>query len=113
MFKAGRIVYIDGSESHSKSDKARQFQEWFPAVATPDFEGSFDERVSPLRDILADRTDWSLIGSSDGGLMATLFASDHESQLRMLALLSPGLMFDPFASLSTPTRISVPTILIH
>ena len=113
MFDTSRLVYIHGSESDSNSGKARQFWEWFPGMVTPDFKGSFDEWMMQLCEILSDKTNWTLIGSSYGGLIATVFALEHEPQLRKLILLAPALTLDPVASLSKPTRISVPTILIH
>jgi alpha-beta hydrolase superfamily lysophospholipase len=113
MLDTSRLMYIHGSESDSNSGKARQFREWFPGMVTPDFKGSFDERMGQLRSILSDTTGWTLIGSSYGGLMATVFALDHEPQLRKLILLAPALTLDPLASLSKPGTISVPTVLIH
>jgi pimeloyl-ACP methyl ester carboxylesterase len=113
MLNTSRLVYIHGSESDSNSGKARQFREWFPGMVTPNFTGSFDDRMVQLDQILSGQTGWTLIGSSYGGLMATVFALDHESQLRKLVLLAPALMLEPLASLPQPARISVPTILIH
>lgn len=102
-----RLIYIHGSESDSHSGKARQFRERFPGMLTPDFTGSFEERMIQLRDILADRGGWTLIGSSYGGLMATVFTLEHEGQVRKLILL------DPIGPLPEPGPISVPTTLIH
>ena len=113
MLVTSSILYIHGSDSDSTSGKARQFREWLPGMVTPDFKGSFDERMSQLYSITSNKTDWTLIGSSYGGLMATVFALDHESQLRKLILLAPALMLEPLASLSTPAPVSVPTTLIH
>jgi len=113
MLDPSRLMYIHGSESNSNSGKARQFREWFPGMVTPDFKGSFDERMSQLHGMISDTTGWTLIGSSYGGLMATVFALDHESQLRKLVLLAPALTLDPLASISQLATISVPTILIH
>jgi len=113
MLDPSRLMYIHGSENNSNSGKARQFREWFPGMVTPDFKGSFDERMSQLYGMISDTTGWTLIGSSYGGLMATVFALDHESQLRKLVLLAPALTLDPLASISQPAMISVPTILIH
>jgi pimeloyl-ACP methyl ester carboxylesterase len=107
------LVYLHGSESDSNSGKARLFREWFPGMLTPDFTGSFDERMAQLRSILSDKTDWTLIGSSYGGLMGTIFTLDHEAQVRKLILLAPALTLDPLASLANPKPVSVPTILIH
>ena len=113
MLVTSSILYIHGSDSDSTSGKARQFREWLPGMVTPDFKGSFDERMSQLYSITSNKTDWTLIGSSYGGLMATVFALDHESQLRKLILLAPALMLEPLASLSTPAPVSVRTTLIH
>ena len=113
MLIASSILYIHGSDSDSNSGKARQFREWLPGMVTPDFKGSFDERMSQLYSITSNKTNWTLIGSSYGGLMATVFALDHESQLRKLVLLAPALTLEPLASLSTPAPVSVPTTLIH
>jgi pimeloyl-ACP methyl ester carboxylesterase len=108
-----RLIYIHGSESNSNSGKARLFREWFPGMLTPDFTGTFEERMAQLHTILADQTDWTLIGSSYGGLMGTVFTLDHETQVRKLILLAPALTLDPLASLSDPQPVSVPTTLIH
>ena len=108
-----RLIYIHGSESNSNSGKARLFREWFPGMLTPDFLGSFDERMAQLHMVLADKTDWTLIGSSYGGLMGTVFTLDNATRVRKLILLAPALTLDPLASLSDPQRVTVPTILIH
>lgn len=113
MLDTSRLIYIHGSESDSNSGKARQFREWFPGMVTPDFKGSLDERMSQLHSILADKKDWTLIGSSYGGLMAALFTMDHETQVRKLVLLAPALTLDPLASLPKPMPVSVPAIIIH
>ena len=108
-----KLIYLHGSESNSNSGKARLFREWFPGMLTPDFIGSFDERMLQLYAILSDKTDWALIGSSYGGLMGTIFTLAHATQVRKLILLAPALTLDPLASLSNPQLVSVPTTLIH
>ena len=113
MLDNSRLIYLHGSESDNNSGKARLFREWFPGMLTPDFTGSFAERMAQLRAILEDVTGWTLIGSSYGGLMGTIFTLDHEPQVRKLILLAPALMLDPLASLPDPKPVSVPTIIIH
>ena len=116
-----RLVYLHGSESNSNSGKARLFREWFPGMLTPDFTGAYEERMKQLREILSDKTDWTLIGSSYGGLMATIFTVNHEAQVRKLILLAPALTLEPLVSLLDPSTrsgrrlqpVSVPTIIIH
>jgi predicted esterase len=82
-------------------------------MLTPDFTGSFEERMSQLTSILADKTDWTLIGASYGGLMRATFTLDHPTQVRKLVLLASALMLDPIASLVQPKPVSVPTIVVH
>ncbi len=41
-------------------------------MLTPDFTGSFEERMTQLIPILGDKKDWTIIGSSFGGLMGTV-----------------------------------------
>ena len=113
MFDVKRLIYLHGSESDSNSGKARQFHEWFPGMLTPDFKGSFDERMSQLHSILSDKTGWTIIGSSFGGLMGTVFTLEHATQVRKLILLAPALMFEPLTSCSDLKPVSVPTIVIH
>lgn len=110
---ARRLVYLHGLESDSHSGKARQFREWFPGMLTPDFKGSFEERMTQLEPILADGSDWTIIGSSFGGLMGTVYTLDHATRARKLILLAPALTLPPLASRSDLEPVSVPTILIH
>ncbi|MGB8981087.1 MAG: alpha/beta fold hydrolase [Anaerolineales bacterium] len=113
MLDTSRLIYLHGSESDSNSGKARLFREWFPGMLTPDFTGSFDERMRQLYSILTDQKDWVPIGSSYGGLMGTMFTLEHPDQVRKLVLLAPALMLDPLASLPQPKPVPVPTIVIH
>jgi pimeloyl-ACP methyl ester carboxylesterase len=107
-----RIIYLHGLESTSQSGKARQFAEKFPGMITPDFTGSFEERMKQLKPILGRKKNWTIIGSSFGGLMGATFTLDHPTQVRKLVLLAPALILEPFASrLLTP--VSVPTIIVH
>ena len=111
--ETSRLIYLHGLESDSNSGKARLFREWFPGILTPDFKGSFEERMSQLRPILADKDDWTLIGSSFGGLMGTVFTCEHPTQVRKLVLLAPALLRSHFASYLDLEPVSAPTIIIH
>lgn len=108
-----RLIYLHGLESDSNSGKACLFREWFPGMLTPDFKGSFEERMAQLNPILADRDDWTLIGSSFGGLMGTVYTCKHPTRVRKLILLAPALLHDPFGSFLDLQPVSVPTIIIH
>jgi pimeloyl-ACP methyl ester carboxylesterase len=113
MMDTSRLIYLHGSDSNSNSGKARLFRQWFPGMLTPDFSGPFEERMAQLHTILSDQTGWTLIGSSYGGLMGTIFTLDYETRVRKLILLAPALTLNPLASLPNPKPVSVPTILIH
>jgi len=102
MIDNSRLIYLHGLESDSNSGKARLFREWFPGMLTPDFSGSFDERMSQLYPILSKNTDWTLIGSSFGGLMGATFTCDHPTQVRKLILLAPRADASSFRFLSGP-----------
>ena len=107
------LVYLHGSDSNSNSGKARLFREWFPGMLTPDFIGTFDERMTQLYSILSNKIDWTLIGSSYGGLMGTIFTLEHATQVRKLILLAPALTLEPLALRADLQPVSVPTHLIH
>lgn len=108
-----RIIYLHGLESTSQSGKARQFAEKFPGMVTPDFTGSFEERMEQLKPILGRKKNWTIIGSSFGGLMGTVFTCEHPTQVRKLILLAPALLRDQFASYLDLEPVSVPTIIVH
>ncbi|GAB4456764.1 MAG: hypothetical protein Kow0070_07470 [Anaerolineales bacterium] len=108
-----RLIYLHGLESDSNSGKARLFREWFPGMLTPDFKGSFEERMTQLEPILAAKENWTIIGSSFGGLMGTVYTCKHPARIRKLVLLAPALLRDPFGSYLDLEPVSVPTILIH
>jgi hypothetical protein len=108
-----RIIYLHGLESTSQSGKARQFAEKFPGMVTPDFTGEFEERMAQLKPILGRKKNWTIIGSSFGGLMGTVFTCKHPTQVRKLILLAPALLKEPFGSYLDLEPISVPTVIIH
>ena len=108
-----KLIYLHGSESDSNSGKARQFREWFPGLLTPDFTGSFEERMIQLTPILADKSDWTIIGSSYGGLMGTVYACKNPTRVRKFILLAPALLREPFGSFLDVQPASVPVTVIH
>jgi len=108
-----KLIYLHGLESTSQSGKAHRFAEKFPGMLTPDFTGPFEERMAQLYSILLDRDDWTVIGSSFGGLMGAVFTLNDPEQVRKLILLAPALMLEPFASIPDPKPVSVPTVIVH
>jgi len=113
MIDRSKIIYLHGLESSSQSGKAQQFAKKYPGMASPDFTGSFEERMEQLFPILGDQSGWTIIGSSFGGLMGTVFTCRHPSQVRKLILLAPALLLDPFGQYLNLESVTVPTIIIH
>jgi pimeloyl-ACP methyl ester carboxylesterase len=113
MIDNSKVIYLHGLESTSQSGKARQFAQKFPGMLTPDFTGSFEERMEQLLPILGDQKEWTIIGSSFGGLMGTVFTCEHPTQVRKLILLAPALLRDQFASYLNLQPVSVPTVIVH
>lgn len=84
-------VFIHGVDSSAQGTKGRFFQERYPEMIVEDFSGTFAERMAKLSDLLAGRDDLILVGSSYGGLMASVFACHTEKKIRKLILLAPAL----------------------
>ncbi len=77
-----------------------------------DFGGSLGERMDKLEALLADKMSLIVVGSSFGGLMAAIFASKNQNNVRRLILLAPALSseeFEPYVA----QRIHTPAIIFH
>ncbi len=112
MFNPTRLIFLHGLESSSQGEKAVLLRSLFPGISTPDFTGSLAERMAQLYSILGDKTGWTIIGSSFGGLIGALFTCQHPGQVRKLILLAPALSLPEFAE-HLPAPVDVPTIIIH
>jgi pimeloyl-ACP methyl ester carboxylesterase len=102
--------FLHGLESSSKGTKGRWFAEHFPKMIIPDFSGDLSCRVQSLKRLCGDLQNITLIGSSFGGLMATIFAMEHAAQCSRLILLAPALNFPEFVL--PAVKIAIPTKLI-
>jgi pimeloyl-ACP methyl ester carboxylesterase len=105
-------MFLHGLDSSSQGIKATHLRQLFPQILTPDFQGSLEERMFQLTQIIGRKRNWTLIGSSLGGLMAAHFACWHPSQVRKMILLAPALTWPDFVA-SPPPPIDVPVILYH
>ena len=112
MLNPSRILFIHGSDSNSQTYKAQVLRGIFPEIVVPDFTGPLGARMAQLEAIIGDQDDWTLIGSSLGGLMAALFTTRHPDQVRKLVLLAPALNLPEFTR-HMPKPVTVPTLLIH
>ncbi len=90
-------IFIHGLESNNQGTKAVYFRKNFPGMLTPNFPGSLDDRMAKLRALLSGKSDIILVGSSFGGLMASIFAMENEPRVKRLILLAPAINLIEFA----------------
>lgn len=105
-------IFIHGLESSSQGVKGRYFKERFPDMVIPDFTGSLEQRMETLRKALKNKTNIVIVGSSYGGLMATLFAMEQKDKVSRLILLAPAINYLDVAT-EQPRRIDVPVWIYH
>jgi len=89
-------AFIHGLESSSQGVKGVFFRERYPDMIIEDFVGPFDQRMEKLYKLLSDKANLLLVGSSYGGLMATVYAYNNEEKIKQLILLAPALNIDEF-----------------
>ena len=107
------MIFLHGLESSSQTYKAGVIRDSFPELIVPDFTGPLKQRMKALYPILGDKKDWTIIGSSFGGLLGAIFTCEHPDQVRKQVLLAPALMLPEFASFLGRGPVSVPTTIIH
>jgi len=103
-------VFLHGLESSNQGTKSIYFREKYPDMIIPNFTGDLDTRMARLNEILAGKSELILVGSSFGGLMASLYAIDHKDRVKRLILLAPALNWialnlNPLPRISSPVRI--------
>ncbi len=103
-------LFLHGLDSSSKGTKGRWFTDNFPEMIIPDFSGTLSERMKQLEAICAQKKELVMVGSSFGGLMATLFAIKKPQACAKLILLAPALNFEEYVPPEKP--ITVPTLLV-
>jgi len=81
-------------------------------MLVPDFSGSFSERMEKLYGILSNKSEILLVGSSYGGLMASIFTLENSSRVQGLTLLAPAINLDEFNDCRELTT-DVPTTVYH
>jgi len=84
-------IFIHGLESSNQGTKAVFFRNRYPDMILPTFQGPLTERMEELRRVLSGTSSLRIVGSSFGGLMATLFAMEHPSRVTRLILLAPAI----------------------
>ena len=106
-------IFIHGLDSSNQGTKARFFREKYPDMIIPNFDGSLQERMKKLEQVLEGEENIRLVGSSFGGLMATIFAMDHTSRVAALVLLAPALNMLQFVPGREMRPITIPVTLYH
>ena len=107
------MIFLHGLESSSQTYKASVMRKSYPELIVPDFAGPLDARMEALYPILGDKKDWTIIGSSFGGLMGAIFTCERPDQVQKQFLLAPALMVPEFAFYLDREPVSVPTTIIH
>jgi len=115
------IIFIHGLESSGHGFKGNLFRKLIPEIIAPDFTAFTPEipletllktRMNELENILMNKTNWIIIGSSFGGLMACIFTLQNPKRVELLVLLAPFLNTD-LLQVKQYLPIDVPTIIYH
>jgi pimeloyl-ACP methyl ester carboxylesterase len=115
------LIFVHGLESSGKGFKGRLLKNLFPNILTPDFKAFdlnismyelLDYRMKELNDILALKKSWIIIGSSFGGLMATLYTLQNPGHIKRLILLAPFLKSRKLKPFLKKT-VDIPVIVFH
>ena len=105
-------VFIHGLDSSSRGTKGCFFRERYPGMFIEDYTGPLEERMAKLKRDLSGKRNLILVGSSYGGLMATIFACRNETRVRRLILLAPALGHADFGACSRQP-LQIPVTLYH
>jgi pimeloyl-ACP methyl ester carboxylesterase len=105
-------IFIHGLESGNQGTKSIFFRKKYPDMIIPNFMGDLQERMEKLRAILSGKSGIRLVGSSFGGLMASLFALEHEARVERMILLAPAINLKEFAH-HKGRKISIPVWVYH
>jgi len=105
-------AFIHGLESSSQGTKGVFFRERYPDMIIGDFVGTFDQRMKKLDKLLSDKANLILVGSSYGGLMATVYACNYEEKIKKLILLAPALDIDEFKPYLNK-KLHFPVMIYH
>ena len=115
------IIFIHGLESSGNGFKGTYLKNLFPNILSPNFkkykknmslDSLLKDRMAHLNLILKEENSWILIGSSFGGLMATLYAINFPGKTKKLILLAPFLA-TPLLEVDINLSINIPTIIFH
>lgn len=105
------LLFLHGLDSSAQGTKGRWFARHFPAMLRRDYHGDLTARLEQLAKQCRGLSPLILVGSSFGGLMATIHCCRQPWQCHRLILLAPALNFaefvPPAVKITTPTRIII------
>jgi pimeloyl-ACP methyl ester carboxylesterase len=105
------LMFLHGLDSSVRGTKGQWFARHFPTMLFQDYHGDLASRLRQLEEQCRGLAHLVLVGSSFGGLMATIHCSRHPQQCDRLILLAPALNFaefvPPAVKIITPTRIII------
>jgi pimeloyl-ACP methyl ester carboxylesterase len=105
-------IFVHGLESSNKGTKSIFFREKYPDMIIPNFMGDLEARMEKLESVLSGKTNIRLVGSSFGGLMASIFAMRNESRVENMVLLAPAINLMHFTR-HERKQVSVPVWIFH
>jgi pimeloyl-ACP methyl ester carboxylesterase len=105
-------IFIHGLESSNQGTKSVFFLERYPDMIIPHFTGDLKERMKRLEETLADASDIIIVGSSFGGLMASVFAMHEGHRVKRMILLAPAINLMHFSQYKGGT-VPVPVRIYH
>ena len=105
-------IFIHGLESSNKGTKSIFFREKYPDMIIPYFTGDLEVRMEKLESVLSGKSGIRIVGSSFGGLMASIFAMENESRVEKLILLAPAINLLHFAR-HIGKQVSIPVWVFH
>ena len=105
-------IFIHGLESSNQGTKSVFFREKYPDMIIPNFPGDLQERTEKLSEILSGKSGIRIVGSSFGGLMASIFAMENEPRVDRLILLAPAINLIEFSDYREK-KTAVPAWIYH
>jgi pimeloyl-ACP methyl ester carboxylesterase len=115
------MIFLHGLESSGEGFKAILLKKLFPEIITPTFfaysskisvDHVLEIRMEQLEELVHDKSNWIIIGSSFGGLMGTIYALKNPKKVKHLILLAPFLTSPKFYD-SLVIPIDIPVFAIH
>lgn len=109
------VLFLHGLESGPHGSKYRALVEEFGEVLAPDCEGVYDvgARYDLVEKATRGKRDLLVVGSSFGGLMASLLASKHPERVAGYVLMAPALHNKWPEAVAKVDKVPEHAVIIH